>query len=68
MIDNLMSLNYKSNSLVDTREYIKTLASWINDEQIRYDSDMNPVSVSGAHTPFPTFHWKFRTISTIHLS
>jgi len=45
----------------DAREYIKALAPWIKDDQIEYDSEMNPVSVSGAHTPFPPFHWKCRT-------
>ena len=43
--------------LDDAREYIKALAPWIKDDQIEYDSEMNPVGVSGAHTPFPPFHW-----------
>ncbi|MDD2300466.1 MAG: hypothetical protein PHU69_12625 [Fermentimonas sp.] len=55
----------KSNSLDDARDYIKALAPWINDDQIEYDSDMNPVGVSGAHTPFPPFHWKCRTVTII---
>ncbi len=27
------------------------------DDQIEYDSEMNPVGVSGDHTPSPPFHW-----------
>jgi len=61
VMDNLMALDTKSNSLDDAREYIKALAPWVKDDQIEYDSEMNPVGVSGAHTPFPPFHWKCRT-------
>src|SRR5574344_2030300 len=64
VMDNLMALGTKSNSLYDARDYIKALAPWIKDDQIEFDSEMNPVGVSGAHTPFPPFHWKCRT-STI---
>lgn len=56
-----MALDTKSNSLDDARDYIKALAPWIKDDQIEYDSEMNPVGVSGDHTPFPPFHWKSRT-------
>jgi hypothetical protein len=55
----------RDSSLDDAREYIKALAPWIKDDQIEYDSEMNPVGVSGAHTPFPPFHWKCRTSTTI---
>ena len=65
VMDNLMALDTKSNSLDDAREYIKALAPWIKDDQIEYDSEMNPVGVSGVHTPFPPFHWKCRTSTTI---
>jgi len=65
VMDNLMALDTKSNSLDDAREYIKALAPWIKDDQIEYDSEMNPIGVSGAHTPFPPFHWKCRTISEL---
>ena len=65
VMENLMALDTKSNSLDDAREYIKALASWIKDDQIEYDSDMKPVGVSGALTPFPPFHWKCRTSTTI---
>mgnify|MGYP007124300278 CR=1 FL=1 len=61
VLDNLMALDTKSNSLDDARDYIKALASWIKDDQIEYDSEMNPVGVSGAHTPFPSFDWKCRS-------
>ena len=65
VMDNLMALDTKSNSLDDARDYIKALAPWIKDDQIEYDSEMNPMGVSGAHTPFPPFHWKCRTSTTI---
>ncbi|MCB5286172.1 MAG: hypothetical protein LHW64_00010 [Candidatus Cloacimonetes bacterium] len=65
VMDNLMALDTKSNSLAGAREYIKALAPWIKDDQIEYDSEMNPVGVSGAHTPFPPFHWKCRTTTEI---
>ena len=65
VMDNLMALDTKSNSLDDARDYIKALAPWIKDDQIEYDSEMNPVGVSGVHTPFPPFHWKCRTSTTI---
>jgi len=65
VMDNLMALDTKSNSLDDAREYIKAVAPWIKDDQIEYDSEMNPVGVSGAHTPFPPFHWKCRTTTEI---
>jgi len=65
VMDNLMALDTKSNSLDDARDYIKALAPWIKDDQIEYDSEMNPVRVSGAHTPFPPFHWKCRTSTQI---
>jgi len=42
VMDNLMALDTKSNSLDDAREYIKALAPWIKDDQIEYDSEMNP--------------------------
>ncbi len=61
VMDKLMALDTKSNNLDDAREYIKALAPWIKDDQIEYDSNMSPVGVSGAHTPFPPFHWKCRT-------
>ena len=65
--DNLMALDTKSNSLDDTRDYIKALAPLIKGDQIEYDSEMNPVGVSGAHTPFPPFHWKCRTMTILSM-
>ena len=65
VMDNLMVLDTRSSSLDEAREYIKALAPWIKDDQIEYDSEMNPVGVSGLHTPFPPFHWKCRTTTTI---
>ena len=37
VIDNLMAFDIKSNSLDDARDNIKTLASWIKNDQIEYD-------------------------------
>ncbi len=65
VMDKLMALDTKSSSLDDAREYIKALAPWIKEEQIEYDTDMNPIGVSGAHTQFPPFHLKCRTTSSI---
>ncbi len=65
VMDNLMALDTKSNSLDEARDYIKAIAPWIKDDQIEYDTDMNPVGVSGTHTPFPPFHWKCRTTSML---
>jgi len=65
IMDNLMALDTKSNSLDDAREYIKAMAPWIKDDQIEYDSKMNPVGVSGAHIPFQPFHWKCRTTTQL---
>ena len=65
VMDNLMALDTKSNSLDDARDYIKALAPWVSNDQIEYDTEMNPVGVSGAHTPFPPFHWKCRTATVI---
>ncbi len=64
VMDNLMALDTKANNLDDARDYIKALAPWIKGDQIEYDSEMNPVGMSGAHTPFPPFHWKCRTTSS----
>jgi len=58
VMDNLMALDTKSNSLDDAREFIKAPAPWIKDDQIEYDSAKNPAGVSRMHTPFPPFHWK----------
>jgi hypothetical protein len=65
VMDKLMALDTKSNSLDDAREYIKALAPWIKEDQIEYDSEMNPGGVSGAHSPFPPFHWKCRTTTIL---
>ena len=65
VMDNLMALDTKSNSLDDAREYIKALAPWVSNDQIVYNSSDEPIGVSGAHTPFPPFHWKCRTTTVI---
>jgi hypothetical protein len=38
VIDNLIALDIKSNSLDDTWKYIKAFVPWIKDEQIGYDT------------------------------
>lgn len=65
VMDNLMELETNSNSLDDAREYIKALAPWVKNDQIVYNNNDEPIGVSGAHTPFPPFHWKCRTTTTI---
>ncbi|MDD4592614.1 MAG: hypothetical protein PHG06_19645, partial [Parabacteroides sp.] len=67
VVDNQIALDTKYNSLNDAREYIKALAPWVKDDQIEYESEMNPVGVSGAHTPFPPVHWKCRTTTVMQL-
>jgi hypothetical protein len=66
VMDNLMALDTKSNSLDDAREYIKALAPWVKDDQIVYNNQDEPIGVSGAHTPFPPFHWKCRTTTELY--
>jgi len=67
VMDNLMALDTKSSSLDDCQRLHQSTRSldWIKDDQIEYDSEMNPVGVSGARTPFPPFHWKCRTQTAI---
>ena len=65
--DNLMNIDMQKDGLDAAREQIKALAPWIKESQIERDSDGNPVGVSGAHTPFPPFHWKCRTKTEIVL-
>jgi hypothetical protein len=65
VMDNLMALDTKSNSLDDARDYIKALAPWVSNDQIVYNSSDEPIGVSGAHTPFPPFHWKCRTMTRL---
>lgn len=65
VMDNLMELDTKSNSLDDAREYIKALVPWVKNDQIVYNNQDEPIGVLGAHTPFPPFHWKCRTLTQI---
>jgi hypothetical protein len=44
-------------TLQETHQSQRTL---IKDDQIEYDSEMNPIGVSGVHTPFPLYHEKYR--------
>ncbi len=61
--DQLMAIDLKN--LTDAREQIKALAPWVKENQIQRDSNGDPVGVTGAHTPFPPFHWKCRTETVI---
>jgi hypothetical protein len=65
VMDNLMAMDTKSNSLDDAREYIKALAPWVKNDQVVYNNQDEPIGVSGAHTPFPPFHWKCRTTTEV---
>ncbi len=64
-MDNLQSLNTRASSLDDARDYIKALAPWVKDDQVVYNDEDEPIGVSGAHTPFPPFHWRCRTTTEI---
>ncbi|MFA7689312.1 MAG: hypothetical protein WCX96_04430, partial [Bacilli bacterium] len=63
--DNLMALDPNKHSLDTVRDYIKAIAPWISESQIVRDSQNKPIGVSGAHTPFPPFHWKCRMTTII---
>ena len=63
--DNLMNIDVNKEGLEEAREQIKALAPWVKESQIERDSEGNPTGVSGAHTPFPPFHWKCRTQTEI---
>lgn len=65
--DNLMAIDVQAEGLETAREHIKALAPWVKDSQIVRDPDGNPTGVQGAHTPFPPFHWKCRTVTEIVL-
>lgn len=65
VMDSLLELDTKGNSLDDAREYIKALAPWVKDDQVVYDNEDKPIGVTGAHTPFPPFHFRCRTTTEI---
>jgi putative transposase len=60
VMDQLQALDL-SGSLDDARDYVKALAPWVKDDQIVRDDEDKPIGVSGAHTPFPPFHFRCRT-------
>ena len=60
-----MALDPNKHSLDTVRDYIKAIAPWISESQIVRDSQNKPIGVSGAHTPFPPFHWKCRMTTII---
>ena len=63
--DQLMDVDVNQGGLEEARDRIKALAPWVKESQIERDSEGIPVGVSGAHTPFPPFHWKCRTKTEI---
>jgi len=65
--DNLMTIDVEKEGLEEAWERIKALAPWVKESQIERDKEGNPVGVSGAHTPFPPFHWKCRTQTEIEI-
>lgn len=65
--DNLNAIDVNKEGLEEAREQIKALAPWVKESQIERDEQGNPTGVSGAHTPFPPFHWKCRTQTEIVL-
>ncbi len=52
-------------NIESAREQLKALAPWVKDSQIIRNEKDEPIGVSGAHTPFPPFHWKCRTETVI---
>lgn len=65
IVDALSMIDVNLDGLDEAREQIKALAPWVRDKDVEYDDAGNPVGVSGAHTPFPPFHWKCRTQTEI---
>lgn len=65
--DQLMAIDVNLEGIEEAREQIKALAPWVKKSQIERDAQGNPTGVSGAHTPFPPFHWKCRTQTEIVL-
>lgn len=65
--DQLMAIDVNLEGIEEAREQIKALAPWVKESQIERDDQGNPTGVSGAHTPFPPFHWKCRTQTEIVL-
>ncbi len=63
--DNLMAIDMNKEGLEGARDQIKAIAPWVSPKQIQYDDNGDPKGVSGAHTPFPPFHWKCRTQTEI---
>lgn len=63
--DKLLAIDVNKEGLEEAREQIKALAPWVKESQVEHDRGGNPVGVSGAHTPFPPFHWKCRTTTEI---
>lgn len=63
--DNLLSIDPSIDGLDEAREQIKAVAPWVSEKDVIYDREGNPTGVSGAHTPFPPFHWKCRTQTEI---
>ncbi len=63
--DKLLDVEMKDGNLDKAREQIKALAPWVGANDVVYDDNEDPIGVSGAHTPFPPFHWKCRTETAI---
>ena len=63
--DKLLDVEMKEGNLDKAREQIKSLAPCVSEKDVVYDDNEDPIGVSGAHTPFPPFHWKCRTESVI---
>ena len=61
--DQMMTIDL--DNIESAREQLKALAPWVKDSQIIRNEKDEPIAVSGAHTPFPPFHWKCRTETVI---
>jgi hypothetical protein len=65
VMEDLLAIDPKQHSLESARERTKELAPWVSDDQIERSASGKPTGVSGSHTPFPPFHWKCRTSTSV---
>ena len=65
VMENLLAIDTDKHSLETVREMTKEIAPWVSNKQVEYNTHGQPVNISGAHTPFPPFHWKCRTTTEV---
>jgi SPP1 gp7 family putative phage head morphogenesis protein len=45
----------------EAKNRLKEIAPFVNDKNVEYNEQNQPIGISGEHTPFPPFHWRCRT-------